>query len=78
MNSKNKIHFRAEHLLSITLTKTNIDLIQRLLPIFTDKNKKEVPINNESVLSVQNMTGYQIIIDELIGVEVKVFSSLHS
>jgi hypothetical protein len=74
LNSKNKIHIHAEHLLCITITKTSIDLAQRVSSMFTDASKEEQPITNdvddESILSVHNMTGYQIVIDELIGVEV--------
>ncbi len=76
LNSKNKIYLRAEHLLCVTITKTSVDLAQRVSSMFTDAFKEEQPINghenddDESILSVHNMTGYQIVIDELTGVEV--------
>jgi hypothetical protein len=75
LNAKNKIHIRAEHLLSIILTKTSIDLIQRLSTMFTDAYKKKLSTRDddddeELMLSVDNMTGYQILIDQLIGLEV--------
>ncbi len=75
LNSKNKIHIRGEHLLNITLTKSNIDLITRISKQFMDAyNRDLIPTKDdnedESMLSVHNMTGYPIIIDQLNGVQV--------
>jgi hypothetical protein len=76
-NAKNKIHIQAEHLLSVTITKTSIELIQRLSTIFTDAYKKDLPIKDDdedkSILSVHNMTGYEILIDDITNVEVELY-----
>jgi hypothetical protein len=76
-NAKNKIHIQAEHFLSVTITKTSIELIQRLSTIFTDAYKKDLPIKDDdedkSILSVHNMTGYEILIDDITNVEVELY-----
>jgi hypothetical protein len=76
VNAKNIIVIRAEHLLSITLTKTSIDLAQRLSEMFNNACTKQVTVredDDDAILSVYNWTGYEILIDEIIGVEVSLF-----
>ncbi len=79
-NAKNKIQIRSEHLLAVTLTKTSMDLAQRLSAMFSDAYTKDLPTkddsNEEAILSVHNMTGYDILIDNITGVEVSLDFSI--
>jgi len=79
-NAKNKIHIRSEDLLTVTLTKTSIDLGQRLSEMFSDAYKNDLPkkddSDEEAILSLHNMTGYDILIDNITGVEVSLDFSI--
>jgi len=79
-NAKNKIQIRSEHLLAVTLTKTSMDLAQRLSAMFSDAYTKDLPTkddsNEQAILSVHNMTGYDILIDNITGVEVSLDFSI--
>jgi hypothetical protein len=73
LDVKKVIYIRAEHLLNVTLTKTTLDLGQRLLVIFNDAYKKGSTSDDDeeqAMLSVLNQTGYDITIDKITGVEV--------
>ncbi|CAF3861922.1 unnamed protein product, partial [Adineta steineri] len=70
LNAKNKIHIRAEHLLSVIFTKTTFDLIQYLFKIFMNTYKYELLIIDKSILSLYNLTGYDILLDDLNGIQV--------
>ncbi len=78
--TKNKIHIRSEHFLNVTLTKTSMDLAQHLWAIFTEVNKKHLSTQDdneqEPILSVHNMTGYDILIDKITGVKVSLDFSI--
>ncbi|CAF1245225.1 unnamed protein product [Adineta ricciae] len=71
-NSKQIIFIRAEQLLNITLTKTGLDLVQRLSALFNDVYNKRLPFtedDNQPMLSLYNATGKDLLIDSLDGLE---------
>lgn len=74
MDAKQITSIRADHLLSITVTKTMLNLALRLTTMFQDAYNKGLPLDddeeNESLLSVLNMTGHDIYIDDIEGVQV--------
>jgi hypothetical protein len=73
LDVKKVIYIRAEHLLNVTLTKTTLDLGQRLSVMFNDAYRKGSTSDNDeeqAMLSVLNQTGYDITIDKITGVEV--------
>ena len=68
------ITVRAEQLLNLTITKTGLDLVQRLSALFNDVYNKRLPPSaddDQPMLSLFNGTGRELIIDHLHGLEVK-------
>jgi hypothetical protein len=64
---------RADQLLNITITKTGLDLVQRLSALFNDVYNKRLPFtddDNQPMLALFNGTGRELIIDNLDGLEV--------
>ncbi len=73
MDAKQVIHVRADHLLNITVTKTMLGIAQRLSSMLKEAFDQEVSSNedeNQSLLSVVNMTGDDIYIYHINGVQV--------
>ena len=74
MDAKQIIHVRADHLLNLTVTKTMLSLGQRLSTMFEDAYNKKMPSkedkDDKSMLSILNMIGGDVYIDEIHGVEV--------
>ena len=72
-NSKQIIFIRADQLLNITITKTGLDLVQRLSALFNDVYNKRLPPTDDDdqpMLSLFNGTGQELFIDNLDGLEV--------
>ena len=75
-HAKNTIHIQAEQSLCIQLTKTNIDLLERLITVFMDAWwNMDVAISDddnddESILSLENLTGYPIRLNQLVALQV--------
>ncbi|CAF3899768.1 unnamed protein product, partial [Rotaria magnacalcarata] len=71
--SKQNIVVRADQLLNITITKTGLDLVQRLSALFNDVYNKRLPpsddADDQSMLSLFNETGQDIFIDCLDGLQ---------
>lgn len=64
---------RAYQLLNITITKTGLDLLQRLSLLFNDVYNKRLPPtedDDEPMLSLFNATGQEILIENFDGLEV--------
>jgi hypothetical protein len=78
-NSKQIILVRADQLLNITMTKTGLDLIQRLSALFNDVYNKRLPPSDDDddqpLLSLFNGTGREISINHLHGLEVCLIAS---
>ena len=75
-SAKRIISIHADQLLNITITKTGLDLLQRLSTFFNDIYNKRLPLNDDDddeqpMLSVFNKTGRELLIDHLDGIEVK-------
>ncbi|UJR16774.1 hypothetical protein I4U23_003674 [Adineta vaga] len=74
LNAKKKFHIRAENLLNITLTKSSFDLIERLTTVFmkayNNKLSKDDDIEDKSILSVHNLTGYEVLLDDIKDMEI--------
>ncbi|CAF4508473.1 unnamed protein product, partial [Rotaria socialis] len=72
-NLKQIISIRADQLLNITITKTGLDLIKHIYDLFTDAYNERIPLNiddyDESMLSLCNATGKEVMIDNLDGIE---------
>ncbi|CAF3837772.1 unnamed protein product, partial [Rotaria sp. Silwood1] len=69
---KKVISIRAEHLLNITLTKTTLDLGQCIQTMFNETYKKGSSSDDDqeqAMLTILNQTGYQINIEDIIGIE---------
>jgi len=72
-NSKQIILVRADQLLNITITKTGLDLVQRLSALFNDVYNKRLPpsdADDQPMLSLFNGTGRELFIDHLEGLQV--------
>ncbi|CAF1256037.1 unnamed protein product [Rotaria sordida] len=72
LNAKQLISIGTQQLLNITITKTGLELIQNLSSLFNDIYNQRLPKNfneNESLLSLVNLTGQDIFIDNLNGLE---------
>ncbi|CAF2841774.1 unnamed protein product [Rotaria sp. Silwood2] len=73
LDAKQVIYVRADHLLNVTITKTMLSLVQRLSTMIKDAYNKQSPWNEDdndrSMLSIHNMTGYDIYIDNLSGIK---------
>ena len=77
LNAKTKIHIRAEHFLSMTLTKTSFDLIQRLMTSYMNAYNNKLSVNEDGpMLSVHNLTGYEVLLDGIKDLEMKDQSEL--
>jgi hypothetical protein len=64
---------RADQLLNLTITKTGLDLVQRLSALFNNVYNKRLPStddDNQAMLSLLNGTGRELFIDNLEGLEV--------
>ncbi|UJR10669.1 hypothetical protein I4U23_014864 [Adineta vaga] len=67
---KQLILIRADQLLNITITKSGLDLVQRLATLFGDVYNKRLPptdADDQPLLSVSNKTGLELYIDQLTG-----------
>ncbi|CAF1105334.1 unnamed protein product [Rotaria sp. Silwood1] len=73
LDAKHVIYVRADHLLNVTITKTMLNLGQRLSTMIKDAYNKQSPWNEDdddrSMLSIHNMTGCDIYIDNLSGIK---------
>ncbi|CAF0900458.1 unnamed protein product [Adineta steineri] len=72
LDMKKVICIRGEHLLNLTLTKTTLDLCQRLSTMFNEIYKQGLPSDideEQSMLSIHNQTGFDIIISNIHGIE---------
>ena len=71
--TKQIIVIRADQLLNLTITKTGLDLVQRLSTLFNDVYNKRLPSTDDDhqpMLALFNATGKQLQIHHLEGVEV--------
>jgi len=60
--------------LSLTITKTGLDLVQRLSALFNDVYNKRLPtfdVDDQPMLSLLNATGQAISVYDFDGLEVK-------
>ncbi|CAF4608864.1 unnamed protein product [Rotaria sp. Silwood1] len=72
LNAKQLISIRAHQLLNITITKTGLELIEHLSSLFNDIYNQRLPKNiddNEPMLSLVNLTGQNLFIDNLNGLQ---------
>ncbi|CAF3896761.1 unnamed protein product, partial [Rotaria magnacalcarata] len=72
LDAKQLIFIRTQQLLNITITKTGLELMTNLSSLFNDIYNQRLPINidnNESMLSLMNLTGQPICIENLNGLE---------
>ena len=73
-NSKQILYLRADQLLNITITKTGLDLVQRLSTMFNDVYNKRLPASADDdlpMLSLLNSTGRELVINQLHGLQVR-------
>lgn len=71
--SKQVTVIRADRLLNITITKSGLELLQRLSALFNDVYNKRLPPSDDDdqpMLSLFNATGKEIIISNLDGLQV--------
>lgn len=72
--TKQIIFIRADQLLNITITKTGLDLVQRLSTLFSEVYNKRLTFTDDDddqpMLSLFNGIGQQILIEHLDGLEV--------
>lgn len=74
---KQIMFIRADQLLNITITKTGLDLAQRLSALFDDVYNKRLSLtddDNRPMLSLFNGTGQELLINNLDGLEVNLIS----
>ncbi|CAF0895845.1 unnamed protein product [Rotaria sp. Silwood1] len=79
--SKQLILVRADQLLNITITKTGLNLVQRLSALFNDVYNKRLPPSDDDdqpMLSLCNETGRELFINNLDGLQFATDSSLQS
>ncbi len=72
-NSKQIIFIRADQLLNLTITKTGLDLVQRLSALFNNVYNKRLPSiddDDQPMLSLLNGTGRELFIVNLEGLQV--------
>lgn len=73
--SKQMICVRADQLLNITVTKTGLELLQRLSTLFNDVYNKRLPPGEEDddqpMISIINRTGKDITVDQLQRIQVR-------
>ena len=73
LNAQQLISIRTQQLLNITLTKTGLELIKHLSSLFNDMYNQRLPkdiVNDESMLSLFNLTGQDILVENLTCLEV--------
>lgn len=59
--------------MNVTITKTGLELIKHLSTLFTDIYNQRLPENiddNESMLSLTNLTGQTVFLENLQGLQV--------
>lgn len=74
-NFKQIISVRTDQLLNITITKTGLDLVQRLSALFNDVYNKRLPPTADDdlpMLALFNGTGREILVDQLDGLQVDI------
>jgi hypothetical protein len=74
IGAKQLILVRADQLLNITITKSGLDLVQRLSALFNDVYNKRLPPTDDDdqpLLSVINKTGRELQLDHFIGLAVR-------
>ncbi|CAF4190264.1 unnamed protein product [Rotaria sp. Silwood2] len=72
MKSKTVILLRFDQLLNITMTKSGLELLQRLSALFDDVYNKRLPPSDDDdqpMLSLSNQTGQKIILRNLYGLQ---------
>ncbi|CAF3740023.1 unnamed protein product, partial [Rotaria sordida] len=73
LDAKQVIYIRADHLLNLTVTKTMLGLAQRLSTMFEEAYNRDLFLNEDdndkSMLSIHNMTGCDIDINDITGVQ---------
>ncbi|CAF4198469.1 unnamed protein product, partial [Rotaria sordida] len=73
LDAKQAISIRADHLLNITVTKTILSLTQRLSKMFEEAYNQDLSSNEDdndkSMLSIHNMTGGDVDIDHITGIQ---------
>jgi methyltransferase-like protein len=76
LDAKQLISLQTDQYLNITITKTGFDLIKHLASLFSDLYKQRLPKylnNNQPMLSLANLLGKNITINNLHGLEVIFF-----
>ncbi|CAF1603445.1 unnamed protein product, partial [Didymodactylos carnosus] len=71
-STKQIIFIRADQLLNLTITKTGLDLAQRLSALFNDVYNRRLPPGEDEekpLLSMQNATGKELVLYNLDGIE---------
>ncbi len=74
LDAKQLISLQTDQYLNITITKTGFNLIKHLSSLFTDLYKQRLPEylnHNKPMLSLVNLMGKNIMINNLHGLEVK-------
>ena len=74
LDAKQVIYIRAEYLLNLTVTKTMLDVTQRLADILEQDENQNLDSNSDedkALLTIVNMSGEVVDIDHIIGVKVK-------
>lgn len=72
-NIKQIIRVESDQYLNITITKTGLDLVQRLSALFNDVYNKRLPPSDDDelpMLSVLNATGRELTLEQLTGLQV--------
>ena len=67
------ILIRADHLLNLTLTKSTLDLFQRIQSMFSQAYQKgysSTDDQEQAMLTIYNQTGYQIQLQQISGIKV--------
>lgn len=72
---KKLISIEADHLLNVTLTKSTLDLFQRISTMFNDAYRKDDLISDiddeQAMLAIVNQTGVDLHLFNIQGIEVK-------
>ena len=73
--AKQMIFVRADQLLNITVTKSGLELLQRLSTLFNDVYNKRLPPGDDDedhpMISIVNRTGKEILVDHLQRIQVR-------
>lgn len=75
LNATQSILIRTDRSLSLTITKTGLELVQRLSTLFNDVYNKRLPPADDHdlpLLSIHNFTGQDILIENLKELRVKI------